>query len=260
MEAMKEKLTVIKVGGKIVEEEATLHKLLDDFAAIGGHKLLVHGGGRSATKLAESLGIESRMVNGRRITDAETLKVVTMVYGGLVNKNIVAGLQARGVNALGLTGADMDAIRSVKRPVKEVDYGFVGDVKQVNAALLADLICKGIIPVMAPLTHDGEGNMLNTNADTIAGETAKALASLFDVTLVFCFEKRGVLRNENDDDSVIPHITPDEFKQYVAERVIQGGMIPKLENAFEAIASGVSEVIITSAAAIGEEGGTRMVR
>ncbi|WP_373787107.1 acetylglutamate kinase [Bacteroides heparinolyticus] len=257
---MKEKLTVIKVGGKIVEEEATLHKLLDDFAAIGGHKLLVHGGGRSATKLAESLGIESRMVNGRRITDAETLKVVTMVYGGLVNKNIVAGLQARGVNALGLTGADMDAIRSVKRPVKEVDYGFVGDVKQVNAALLADLICKGIIPVMAPLTHDGEGNMLNTNADTIAGETAKALASLFDVTLVFCFEKRGVLRNENDDDSVIPHITPDEFKQYVAERVIQGGMIPKLENAFEAIASGVSEVIITSAAAIGEEGGTRMVR
>lgn len=260
MEAMKEKLTVIKVGGKIVEEEATLHKLLDDFAAIGGHKLLVHGGGRSATKLAESLGIESRMVNGRRITDAETLKVVTMVYGGLVNKNIVAGLQACGVNALGLTGADMDAIRSVKRPVKEVDYGFVGDVKQVNAALLADLICKGIIPVMAPLTHDGEGNMLNTNADTIAGETAKALASLFDVTLVFCFEKRGVLRNENDDDSVIPHITPDEFKQYVAEGVIQGGMIPKLENAFEAIASGVSEVIITSAAAIGEEGGTRMVR
>lgn len=257
---MKEKLTVIKVGGKIVEEEATLHKLLDDFAAIGGHKLLVHGGGRSATKLAESLGIESRMVNGRRITDAETLKVVTMVYGGLVNKNIVAGLQARGVNALGLTGADMDAIRSVKRPVKEVDYGFVGDVKQVNAALLADLICKGIIPVLAPLTHDGEGNMLNTNADTIAGETAKALASLFDVTLVFCFEKKGVLRNENDDDSVIPHITPDEFKQYVAEGVIQGGMIPKLENAFEAIASGVSEVIITSAAAIGEEGGTRMVR
>lgn len=221
---------------------------------------MVHGGGRSATKLAESLGIESRMVNGRRITDAETLKVVTMVYGGLVNKNIVAGLQTRGVNALGLTGADMDAIRSVKRPVKEVDYGFVGDVKQVNAALLADLICKGIIPVLAPLTHDGEGNMLNTNADTIAGETAKALASLFDVTLVFCFEKRGVLRNENDDDSVIPHITPDEFKQYVAEGVIQGGMIPKLENAFEAIASGVSEVIITSAAAIGEEGGTRMVR
>ncbi len=201
---MREKLTVIKVGGKIVEEEATLHKLLDDFAAIEGYKVLVHGGGRSATKLAAQLGIESQMVNGRRITDAETLKVVTMVYGGLVNKNIVAGLQARGVNALGLTGADMDVIRSVKRPVKDVDYGFVGDVKQVNAEFLGDLIHKGIVPVMAPLTHDGAGNLLNTNADTIAGETAKALAALFDVTLVFCFEKKGVLRDENDDDSVIP--------------------------------------------------------
>lgn len=191
-----EKLTVIKVGGKIVEEEATLYKLLDDFAAIEGYKVLVHGGGRSATKLAAQLGIESKMVNGRRITDTETLKVVTMVYGGLVNKNIVAGLQARGVNALGLTGADMDVIRSVKRPVKEVDYGFVGDVKQVNDAFLADLIHKGVVPVMAPLTHDGDGHMLNTNADTIAGETAKALAGLFDVTLVFCFEKKGVLRSE----------------------------------------------------------------
>ena len=174
---MKEKLIVVKVGGKIVEEEATLHKLLDDFAAIEGRKVLVHGGGRSATKLAERLGIESRMVNGRRITDTETLKVVTMVYGGLVNKSIVAGLQARGVNALGLTGADMDIIRSVKRPVKDIDYGFVGDVKQVNAGLLGDLIAKEVVPVMAPLTHDGEGCMLNTNADTIAGETAKALAA-----------------------------------------------------------------------------------
>ena len=194
-----EKLTVIKVGGKIVEEEATLYKLLDDFAAIEGYKVLVHGGGRSATKLAAQLGIESKMVNGRRITDTETLKVVTMVYGGLVNKNIVAGLQARGVNALGLTGADMDVIRSVKRPVKEVDYGFVGDVKQVNDAFLADLIHKGVVPVMAPLTHDGDGHMLNTNADTIAGETAKALAGLFDVTLVFCFEKKGVLRDSTDN-------------------------------------------------------------
>lgn len=170
------------------------------------------------------------MVNGRRITDAETLKVVTMVYGGLVNKNIVAGLQARGVNALGLTGADMNVILSAKRPVKEVDYGFVGDVKKVDASLLSDLIYKGVVPVMAPLTHDGEGNMLNTNADTIAGETAKALAQFFDVTLVFCFEKKGVLRDENDDDSVIPQITPAEFNQYVADGIIQGGMIPKLEN------------------------------
>ena len=181
---MKEKLTLIKVGGKIVEEEATLQALLSDFAAIEGRKVLVHGGGRSATKLAARLGIESQMVNGRRITDAETLKIVTMVYGGLVNKNIVARLQACGVNALGLTGADMDVIRSVKRPVKDVDYGFVGDVERVDATLLGDLIAKGVVPVMAPLTHDDCGNMLNTNADTIAGETANALAQLFDVTLV----------------------------------------------------------------------------
>ena len=249
---MREKLTVIKVGGKIVEEEATLCKLLDDFAAIEGYK--VHGGGRSATKIAARLGIESEMVNGRRITDAETLKVVTMVYGGLVNKNIVAGLQARGVNALGLTGADMDVIRSVKRPVKEVDYGFVGDVRQVNGTFLSDLIHKGVVPVMAPLTHDGKGCMLNT----IAGETAKALSGQFDVTLVYCFEKKGVLRDENDDDSVIPQITPEEFKRYVAEGVIQGGMIPKLENSFEALDTGVSEVVITLASAINSDSGTRI--
>ena len=255
---MREKLTVIKVGGKIVEEEATLNRLLDDFATIEGHKVLVHGGGRSATKIAAQLGIESKMVNGRRITDSETLKVVTMVYGGLVNKNVVAGLQARGVNALGLTGADMNVMRSVKRPVKEVDYGFVGDVEKVDASLLSDLIYKGVVPVMAPLTHDGKGHMLNTNADTIAGETAKALATLFDVTLVFCFEKKGVLRDENDADSVIPLITPAEFKQYVADGIIQGGMIPKLENSFAAIDAGVSEVIITLASAISGEEGTRI--
>ena len=240
---MREKLTVIKVGGKIVEEEATLLQLLNDFAAISGHKVLVHGGGRSATKIAAQLGIESKMVNGRRITDAETLKVVTMVYGGLVNKNIVAGLQARGVNALGLTGADMNVIRSVKK---------------VDASLLADLIHKGVVPVMAPLTHDGQGNMLNTNADTIAGETAKALSALFDVTLVYCFEKKGVLRDENDDDSVIPEITRAEFEQYVADGVIQGGMIPKLENSFEAINAGVTEVVITLASAIKNNEGTRI--
>ena len=251
-------MTVIKVGGKIVEEEATLNRLLDDFATIEGHKVLVHGGGRSATKIAAQLGIESKMVNGRRITDSETLKVVTMVYGGLVNKNVVAGLQARGVNALGLTGADMNVMRSVKRPVKEVDYGFVGDVEKVDASLLSDLIYKGVVPVMAPLTHDGKGHMLNTNADTIAGETAKALAALFDVTLVFCFEKKGVLRDENDDDSVIPLITPAEFKQYVADGFILGGMIPKLENSFAAIDAGVSEVIITLASAISGEEGTRI--
>jgi len=253
---MKEKLTVIKVGGKIVEEEDTLNRLLSDFSSIEGYKVLVHGGGRSATKIAAQLGIESKMVNGRRITDAETLKVVTMVYGGLVNKNIVAGLQAKGVNAMGLTGADMNVIRSVKRPVKDVDYGYVGDVQQVNAGLLADLIRQGVVPVMAPLTHDGQGSMLNTNADTIAGETAKALAQFFDVTLVFCFEKKGVLRDENDDDSVIPFITPADFKEYVEQGVIQGGMIPKLENSFSAIDAGVSQVVITLAIAIHAGGGT----
>ncbi len=253
------KLTIVKVGGKIVEEEETLRALLNDFSAIKGRKLLVHGGGRSATKIASQLGIESQMVNGRRITDAETLKVVTMVYAGLVNKNLVASLQALGMNALGLTGADMDLIRSEKRPVKEVDYGFVGDVKAVNALLLAELIEKEVVPVLAPLTHDGLGNMLNTNADTIAGEAAKALSAYFDVTLVYCFEKKGVLRDENDDDSVIAQITPDAYKVYVEQGVIQGGMIPKLDNAFEALSAGVKEVVITQASEISKEGcGTRV--
>lgn len=251
-----EKLTVIKVGGKIVEEPETLNRLLSDFSALPGYKVLVHGGGRSATQLAARLGIESHMVNGRRITDAETLKVVTMIYGGLVNKNIVAGLQAKGVNAIGLTGADMDVIRSVKRPVQEVDYGFVGDVTRVNTDLLVSLIHQGVVPVMAPLTHDGAGHLLNTNADTIAGETAKALARHFEVTLVYCFEKKGVLRDADDDDSVIPVITPELFRQYVEQGIIQGGMIPKLENSFSAVAAGVHQVIITLATAIDGQSGT----
>lgn len=250
------KLTIIKVGGKIVEEPASLQRLLDDFAAIDGPKVLVHGGGRSATKIAAQLGIESQMVNGRRITDAPMLQVVTMVYGGLVNKNIVAGLQARNINAVGLTGADMNVILSDKRPVKDIDYGFVGDVKQVDGKRLAALLNDGIIPVMAPLTHDGNGNMLNTNADTIAAETAKGLAPYFDVTLIYCFEKKGVLRDENDDDSVITEITPQQFKQLVEQGIIQGGMIPKLENAFQAINAGVKQVVITSAVAIDGQGGT----
>ena len=253
-----EKLVLIKVGGKIVEEEETLRQLLNDFAAIEGYKVLVHGEGRSATKLAAQLGIESKMVNGRRITDAETLKVVTMVYGGLVNKNIVAGLQALGVNALGLTGADMNLMRSDKRPVAEVDYGFVGDVKEVNADLLASLIHQGIVPVLAPLTHDGQGHMLNTNADTIAGEAAKALAKHFEVTLMFCFEKKGVLLDENDDESVIPEIDRIAFKGYVEQGIIQGGMIPKLENAYQAIDAGVKQVIITQASEIHQGKGTRV--
>jgi acetylglutamate kinase len=256
-----EKLTIIKVGGKIVEESATLEQLLDRFTAIEGHKLLVHGGGRSATKLAERLGIEQQMVNGRRVTDAETLRVVTMVYGGLVNKQIVADLQARGVNALGLTGADMNVILSHRRPVKEVDYGFVGDVDRVDASLLADLIRRDVVPVMAPLTHDGHGSMLNTNADTIAGETAKALAAHFDVTLMYCFEKKGVLRDAEDDESVIPQITSAEMPQLVADGVVSGGMLPKLENAFAAIEAGVSRVVITQADAIADAtAGTVLVK
>lgn len=249
-------LTLIKVGGKIVEEASSLQRLLTDFAAISGHKLLVHGGGRSATRIAEQLGIESRMVDGRRITDAETLRVVTMVYGGLVNKNIVAGLQARGVNALGLTGADMDVIRSVKRPVKDIDYGYVGDVERVDARLLGDLIARGVVPVMAPLTHDGAGNLLNTNADTIASETARALAARFDVTLVYCFEKKGVLRDPDDEDSVIPSFNRRSFEALTADGTIAGGMIPKIENALAAIEAGVKRVIITRADAIDGHSGT----
>jgi acetylglutamate kinase len=248
---MKERLTIVKVGGAVVEDEAQLLLLLKNFSAIDGKKVLVHGGGRRATKVAEALGIESKMVNGRRITDADMLSVVTMVYGGLVNKNLVARLQANGVNALGLTGADMNVIRSHKRPVKDgVDFGFVGDVERADGQMLSRLIEEGVTPVMAPLTHDGQGNILNTNADTIASETAKALAPYYDVTLIFSFEKKGVLRNPDDDDSVIPVITHDDFVRYKADGTISGGMLPKIENALDAIDAGVSRVIITLATAL----------
>lgn len=252
-----EKLTVVKVGGAVVEDEEQLARLLNDFAAIEGNKVLVHGGGRRATKVAASLGIESKMVNGRRITDRDMLEVVTMVYGGLVNKNVVARLQANGVNALGLTGADMDVLRSRKRPVKDgIDFGYVGDVERADGKALQTLIEAGIVPVMAPLTHDGKGNILNTNADTIAGETAKALAPFYDVTLIYSFEKKGVLANPDDDDSVIPMITPTDFERYKADGTVAGGMIPKLENAFAAIDAGVGRVIITLASAIDGKHGT----
>ena len=253
------KLTIIKVGGKIVEEEDSLKQLLHDFSKIDGFKILVHGGGRSATKIAERLGIESKMVDGRRITDNETLQVVTMVYGGLVNKNIVAGLQSLGVNALGLTGADMDIIRSDKRPVKDIDYGFVGDVKKVKGDVLKLLIDQNIVPIIAPLSHDGQGNMLNTNADTMAAETAQAMSQYYDVSLVYCFEKKGVLLNEHDDDSVIPQLDKASYQRYVQEGVIQGGMLPKLENAFKSIEKGVSEVVITKASEIGKGKGTVII-
>jgi len=217
----------------------------------------VHGGGRRATKIGAQLGIESQMVNGRRITDAQTLEVVTMVYGGLVNKNLVARLQANGVNALGLTGADMNVIRSHKRPIKDgIDFGFVGDVEQADGKMLHTLIEAGITPVMAPLTHDGQGTILNTNADTIASETAKALAPYYDVTLIYAFEKPGVLSNPDDDSSVIPVITRESYRQFVAEGVISGGMMPKIENALAAIEAGVDRIVITRATDINHQKGT----
>ena len=254
---MKEKLTIVKVGGAVVEDELQLSQLLKDFSAIEGRKVLVHGGGRKATKMAERLGFETKMVNGRRTTDATMLEVVTMVYGGLVNKNLVAQLQANGVNALGLTGADANAILSHKRPLKDgIDYGFVGDVDAGNGEMLSKLIEAGITPVMAPLTHDGKGHILNTNADTIASETAKALASIYDVTLIFSFEKKGVLSNPDDNDSVIPVITKEDFERYKADGTISGGMLPKIENALRAVEAGVSRVIITLATAIDGKHGT----
>ena len=241
----------------MVEDETQLAQLLKDFSAIEGQKVLVHGGGRRATQVASQLGIESKMVNGRRITDAEMLSVVTMVYGGLVNKNLVAQLQANGVNALGLTGADMDVIRSHKRPLKDgIDFGFVGDVDKANGEMLRKLIEEGVVPVMAPLTHDGQGHILNTNADTIASETAKALAPYYDVTLIFSFEKKGVLRNPDDDDSVIPSITRADFIKYKEDGTISGGMLPKIENALAAIDAGVKKVITTLATALDGQSGT----
>ena len=256
---MKHPLTIVKIGGAVVEDEARLSRLLADFSAIEGRKVLVHGGGRRATAVASSLGIESKMVGGRRITDSQMLEVVTMVYGGLVNKNIVARLQACGIDALGLTGADIDVIRSHKRPVKDVDYGFVGDVERVDGGKLSQLIEAGITPVMAPLTHDGQGNMLNTNADTIAAETAKALAGQYDVTLIFSFEKKGVMARPDDDDSLIPVITRADYMRYAADGTVSGGMLPKLENAFNAISAGVSRVNITLATAIDGRHGTMIV-
>jgi acetylglutamate kinase len=256
---MKEHLTIIKVGGKVVEEEASLHLLLNDFSKIAGNKLLVHGGGRSATAISEKMGIKSNMVEGRRITDAEMLKVVTMVYGGLVNKGIVAGLQALGTNAVGLTGADMNVIEAVKRPVLDIDYGFVGDVVGVNAGILSKLISEGIVPVMAPITHNGEGQLLNTNADTIASELAVSLSSYFDVRLIYCFEKKGVLTDEADDNSLIGVLSAEKFEELKEKGVIFGGMIPKLFNGFNAMKQGVDSVVITNASALsGGSGGTRL--
>ena len=254
---MKQQLTIVKVGGKIVDTPETLNRLLQDCSALKGNKILVHGGGRTATQIANQLNIETHMVEGRRITDEAMLQVVTMVYGGLVNKNLVAKLQSCGVNALGLTGADMNVIHSHKRPLKNgIDYGYVGDVDLVNASKLEQLLNMGITPILAPLTHDGEGHMLNTNADTIAAETAKALANDFDVTLVYCFEHAGVLTNPDDESSVITSISHSSFEQLKADGIVSGGMLPKIENSLAAVSAGVSRVIITRADKIGSNEGT----
>ena len=249
--------TSVKGGGAVVEDEAQLRQLLTDFIAIKGAKILVHGGGRRATTIAGKLGIETKMVEGRRITDAEMLEVVTMVYGGLVNKHIVASLQAMGADAIGLTGADANVIQAHRRPLKNgIDYGFVGDVDKVESSKIAHFIDKNIVPVIAPLTHDGQGNMLNTNADTMASEMAKAMAAHYDVTLLFAFEKPGVLANPDDDTSVISSITRDDFVRLKADGTISGGMLPKIENALQAIDAGVRRVVITSAKAIDGQQGT----
>lgn len=243
------KLFVIKIGGNVLDSSAALDTFLKDFASIQSPKILIHGGGKIATKLGEQLGIQSNYVNGRRITDAATLDLVTMVYGGLVNKQLVASLQNLNCNAIGFTGADGNLIKATKRPVKQIDYGFVGDVepKDVNAALLQNLLNEGTVPVFAPLTH-ADGKMLNTNADTIASVLSIALSKYFDVRLIFCFEKKGVLKDVNDNSSVITHLNRDAYKEYLNEGIFAEGILPKLENAYNAIDSGVKEVLIGEAA------------
>jgi acetylglutamate kinase len=240
-------LYVIKIGGNIIDDEAKLSEFLKAFARIDGKKILVHGGGKLATKLAEQMNIPQQMVEGRRITDAETLKVVTMVYAGYINKNIVAQLQANGGNAIGISGVDGNAIRAHKRTGVKLDYGFVGDVDEINATFFESLLNSGLNIVIAPITHDGNGSLLNTNADTIAQEIAKGLSETFSVELIYSFEKAGVLRDANDDDTLIKKIHPGSYQELKASGAIFAGMIPKLDNAFSALNSGVEKVIIGKA-------------
>lgn len=247
---MKEPLYIIKIGGNIIDDEASLQQFLRSFASIGGHKILVHGGGKLATRMADAMKIPQQMVDGRRITDEATLRIVTMVYAGYINKQIVAGLQQHGANALGLSGADGDVVRAHKRVHATIDYGFAGDVDQVNNALLHRLLQDGVVPVLAPITHDGQGQLLNTNADTIAQETATSMAGIYDTVLVYTFEKAGVLRDVNDDASVIGVIDNAAYTRLKEENVIHSGMLPKMENAFRAIGKGVSKVVIGKASAL----------
>ena len=257
-------IKVIKIGGGVLENEVQRNQFLQQFAAVEGPKVLVHGGGRLATTMAERLGVKTQMIDGRRVTDKETLDIVTMVYGGLVNKQVVTLLHTMGVNAIGLTGADGGWMRSVKRPIKNgIDYGYVGDVKEVNGEHLRLLLDNGLTPVIAPITYSEEGSLLNTNADTVASQTAIAMAEAMrregdeargEVELTFCFEKAGVLSNPDDEASVIARITPETYTQLKADGIISGGMIPKIDNAFAAIEHGVQSVRITHSNQI--QGGT----
>lgn len=249
----KSDLYIIKIGGNVIDNSENLHNFLKDFTALDGYKILVHGGGKVATQLSETLGIEAKMVDGRRITDIETLRIVTMVYGGLINKNIVAQLQRFGTNAIGLTGADGNFIRTKKRPVKTIDYGFVGDIdeKSVDAENIKRLIDAGFTPAFCALTHDGEGQLLNTNADTIASALAVALSKLYETTLIYCFEKQGVLKDINDESSLIEEINPERYAELKKQQIIHSGMLPKLDNAFTAIGCGVKAVIIGHAEKLG---------
>lgn len=242
------KLFIIKIGGNVLDNPEQLNTFLKDFASIREPKILIHGGGKIATHIGNQLSIVSNYVDGRRITDEQTLDLVTMVYGGLVNKKIVASLQQIHCNAMGITGADGNMIKAVKRPVKDIDYGFVGDIKpgDVNTPLLHVLLKQNTIPVFAPLTH-ADGKMLNTNADTIASVLAVALSKHFDIRLIFCFEKKGVLQNVADENSVIRHITQQTYTTLLQKNVLKDGILPKLENAFAAIKSGVKEVLIGEA-------------
>jgi acetylglutamate kinase len=242
-------LYVIKIGGNVIDNNDDLHNFLKNFAALEGNKILVHGGGKAATQLSATLGIETKMADGRRITDAETLRVVTMVYGGLINKNIVAALQSQGNNAIGLTGADGDVIRAKKRPAGTINYGFAGDidVKSVKPENIRKLMDAGFTPVFCALTHDGHGQLLNTNADTIASVLAVALAGVYNTTLIYCFEKKGVLKDFNDEGSLIAEIDLQDYEELKIQGVVHSGMLPKLDNAFAAIVSGVKAVIIGKA-------------
>jgi acetylglutamate kinase len=246
------KVLVIKIGGNIIDDETKLSAFLHDFSLIKEKKILVHGGGKLATRMATQLGIEQQMIDGRRITDAETLKIVTMVYAGYINKNIVAALQQHGCNAIGITGADGDAITAHKRVKGEIDYGFAGDIDAVNTRFIDHLLSQGNAIVVAPITHDKKGQLLNTNADTIAQEIATALSNIYEVSLVYGFEKAGVLTDSENDDTVIPVIDPALYLKLKEEKVIFAGMIPKLDNAFSAISKGVFKVIIGKAENIAE--------